>query len=293
MEEVPMRQPDQVDRYARLTHSHSGATIRDSASWRVMLTLGLLLLVAIVASCGDGASSPRSSSYPDFNSSVVFLASSVSYAQALRLITDLGLQPGIDCGAFVGSGRAAWQPMGQRETFTRDARLVVWPARRPDGWGKRLQASPGVLAVQGGYPLYSGVPTMSPLTQQVPYSCPPPIDGLTPPAMTPVAMSNGMADVEIYARIAFGSPALAYDDALYTVSNLGLALADVCYDQALARVGRTAWPPWHPMGQEQSYAASGTLLVGTVRNITSSLWREELLSAPGVVSFEAPYPAKC
>jgi hypothetical protein len=281
---------DRARHCTHLTRSHSS-----SVSWRVLLTGGLLLLVALVASCGESApmDAPPGAPQPDFFSSVVTFAPSVSYAQALRLITDLGLQPGIDCGAFVGSGRAAWQPMGQRETFARDARLIVWPARRPDGWVERLQASPGVLVVGEGYLLYPGVPALPPTSYPAPYSCPPPIDGLTPPAMTPVAMSNGMADLEIYARIAFGSPALSYDDALYTVSDLGLALADVCYDQAVARVGRTAWPPWHPMGQEQSYAASGALLVGTVRNITSSLWREQLLSAPGVVSFEAPYPAKC
>jgi hypothetical protein len=146
--------------------------------------------------------------------------------------------------------------------------------------------------VRSGVPMYPGDPTPTLASNEVLYSCLPPIDGLTPPAMTPVAMSNGMADVEIHARITFALPDQIYDDALYAVSDLGLSLADACYDQALAHAGRTQ-PPWHSMSQEQSYAASGTLLVGTMRMITSSLWREQLQSTPGVVKIEAPYPATC
>ena len=207
----------------------------------------------------------------------VAFAPSVSYEQALRLITDLGLQPSLDCvisGSMLTPGQEAspqprWQPMGQRDTFLQEHQLrFISTLSSPADWSKRLTAISGVVKVSSPGVIY----------------CPEVVYG-TPPSGVAVPLNASQAGT--YARITFAHPVDTYDTALYMVSNLGLQLADYCYEQA------TSKPPWHAVGQEQTFTTTHALTVETSKRITSSLWQDQLHTLPGVVTIESPFTMKC
>ncbi len=107
-------------------------------------------------------------------------------------------------------------------------------------------------------------------------------------------MANGDEGVGIFVRITFAAPLDTYDVALLTVSDLGLVLIDPCSFQPMSRSGVTHTPaPWHPMGQETTFAATHTLLVMTTTHFTSTLWRQQLAATPGVATIASPYTAHC
>ncbi len=116
----------------------------------------LLLLAAfaigatcVLAGCGTRLApqhSPSSAAWaPAPSTAPVRFDPSMSYDDALRAITDLGLQPSVACGyeADLTAGRVItdmqWQPAGQRSIFVREHRLFVTftPLAAPD-WGARL-----------------------------------------------------------------------------------------------------------------------------------------------------------
>src|SRR5260370_28229729 len=113
---------------------------------------GLLLCCILMAfsSCENTANTQSPGPWP--SSLAVTFAASISYEHALRLITDLGLQPAMDCA--IGSKmltpgtnsipRPQSQPMGQRDSFLHEHRLLVYLASPPFDWFKRLKATPGV-----------------------------------------------------------------------------------------------------------------------------------------------------
>jgi hypothetical protein len=72
-----------------------------------------------------------------------------------------------------------------------------------------------------------------------------------------------------------------YDDALRAASDLGLRLADPCYEAALAHGEQ---PAWHAAGQRDAYAASGALVVAPTV-LTPDDWMSRLAGgvAPGPV----------
>ncbi|HEY7782053.1 MAG TPA: hypothetical protein VIC85_17825 [Ktedonobacterales bacterium] len=183
---------------------------------------------------------------------------STPYADALRAVTDLGLQPAASvCGSDIGDyGSAAvvyrgpwWQPVGAEEAFAaRDGTLVVRPTplAAPD-WSDRLRGVAGatVLTV---YPA------------NTPFNCPPrDVEGTPPPGASKVIAAD---QVDVAARVTFARPAVDYGAALNAVTDLGLRLADPCYERAK---GRGTAPSWHPMGQEATFASAGTLVVAPTR----------------------------
>ena len=91
----------------------------------------------------------------------VTFAPALTYGQALELITSLGLQPAIGCGA-------TWQPMGQVSAFALTHQLLVEPGylAAPDDWRARLAVVAGVTAIQDAVPapdqsVASAVPTLT------------------------------------------------------------------------------------------------------------------------------------
>jgi hypothetical protein len=203
---------------------------------------------------------------------------STPYERALRLVTDAGFQPAFEC-----TDGSQWQPMGQRDLFLQNHRLVVYPtAYDPTDWEGHLRASADVTDVASG--AYAGFPGTEPRTTETPgvaYFC----GNTVGPALTGTPAVLGR-QAGVFARVTFASPLDSYDAALSVVVDLGLALADYCYDHA-------SHPAGHPMGQEQAFAVSKTLVVVTMPRMTSDHWQEQLTATSGVVSVKAPYAPAC
>jgi hypothetical protein len=77
----------------------------------------------------------------------------VSYVDALRAVTDLGLQPSVECGyeADLKVGRVItrmqWQPAGQRAFYLSEHRLfVALTPLTPTDWVERLKHVSGWVA---------------------------------------------------------------------------------------------------------------------------------------------------
>jgi len=241
----------------------------------VVLLVGVFLMPFITRV----PSSPLTGKYsiPFLFPSPVTFAPSISYEQALRLVTDLGLQPALECGlARLTPGaeqpHPQWQPMGQKATFLNDHRLFVTSTySAPTDWRLRLAAIPGV---------HIGVFQGS-ICQSVVYGTPPP----------GIAIPLTSAQAGTYARLTFAHPIDTYDAALYTVVNTGLALADFCYEQDT--FFKYQQPVWHPVGQAISFARTHTLIVTTTKSVTSSLWLEQLRATQGVLTITSPYTTAC
>lgn len=165
--------------------------------------------------------------------------------------------------------------MGQRDTFMRDhqLRFISTLASRTD-WFARLKVTPGILDVSYKSVIY----------------CPSVVYGVPAPG---VAIPLNAGEAGDFVRIAFSSAIGTYDDALYVVSNMGLQLADPCYEQAQLYPQGKPRPSWHSMGQEQAFAMTQTLIVQTIKRVTSSLWQQQLHALSGAVSIQTPYASKC
>jgi hypothetical protein len=240
---------------------------------RVQVTL-LLVLVLGASACGP---TPVTHAPPPVEGPVtVAFSPSTPYARALRAVTDAGFQPSFGCG-----GR--WQPMGQRDLFAKYHRLVVYPNTfQTEDWESDLRASSDVTDVRHG--VYTEFPTLdqgTPTTLGVVQTC----GDRAALAGTPVVLSAGQAGA--FARVTFATPLDTYDAALAAVVDLGLALVDYCYYHAPSHA------PWHSMGQEDTFAASKTLVVMTMTAAASDHWQDQLEATSGVVSVEAPYTASC
>jgi hypothetical protein len=206
---------------------------------------------------------------------MVTFAPSIPYAQALRTVTDLGLQPALTCDE-------GWEYSGQRDQFATTHALIVvqsYASLAPD-WASRLVTSHGFVSMRGAReapPAGTPVPADPNFAW---YVCP-------TPAVDVARL--GSAEAGAYARVVFDA-ARTYDDALYAVSDLGLQLVDPCYERALLAHQS---PVWRPMGQETSFAATHALEVETRTGITPATWRRQLTASAGVTQLIAPYAAQC
>jgi hypothetical protein len=248
--------------------------------FRVRVLFVFYVMLALVG-CGDTVGTtgtanktlPSSGHWP--GSLAVTFAPSISYEKALRFVTEIGLQPALDCAIDVrmvtpdsGKGivpQQLWEPVGQRENYLSKHQLLIDTATPPADWSNRLNTSPEVLSV--GF--------LEPSN----YTCKRVVYG-TPSGKTAIPLPASVA--EQYVRITFNAQE-NYDNALYAISNEGLRLADPCYDQARLK-GQN--PPWHPMGQEKTFAATHTLVVATSKKITSNLWQEHLKAIPAILSID-------
>lgn len=254
--------------------------------WQVRSAVAVTAICCVlaVAISGCGSSSAPSAYAPPPLAFPVGFDAAVSYYTALQEVTNLGLHPAAYCGyksdldagwVIVGD---AWKPSGQRDVFAREHRLWVseTPLLAPDS-DARLNALPGVQNLarsptpQTAYCTNgNGTATTSPRVLSYPQPLPPP-----------------------YASVAF-APGVEYMQALYDVSNLGLRLADPCYEQNLTRPqasGTTV--SWHPMGQTASFATSQSLVVAPAPLASATTWLDQLHALPMVRAVTSPYTPSC
>ncbi len=187
-------------------------------------------------------------------------ASTVSYQQAVRLITDLGLQTIAFCAS-------QWKPMGSDTDYANGHSLTIAATVNSSPlWFNRLQAMPGVVSVQADGP----------------HSCP--MMRYDPNAPRFLGLDAPVT----YIRATFSS-GTAYDSALDAVNNLGFRLANPCYEQARSRGDK---PAWNTAGQENAFASSHMLLLATTSD-NATTWLAQLKSAEGVTAVEAPLKVTC
>jgi hypothetical protein len=162
--------------------------------------------------------------------------SSVSFADALRFVTDLGLLPAEGC-AFQNS---AWRPVIVKYGAVQAGDsfgmyILATTASEPD-WLDRLKSNSGVRNVQAN-PVF-----------------PCPMIPAAPPKVQTYLPDNQTGR---YVSVTFSSN-INYDAALYSIARLGFRLANPCYEQARAR-GKQ--PTWTSMGQENTFANTHTLFL--------------------------------
>jgi hypothetical protein len=206
---------------------------------------------------------PRAVPQEPVLSAVVSFASGVSYAQALRVLGDLGLQPIQPCI----NRDAPWQPLDLKTQLQYGWLVASTPASAP-GWLARLQHTPGVQRIQTN-PIYH-CPLMqaaAPGSGQFPY------------------LSEHQAGTT--ARITF-SAQTSYDQALDLVYTLGFRLADPCYE----RLPQGAPVPWTSIGQENVFNGTHALLLATTA-LNSSGWQQQARTSAGVVGIEVNPSVTC
>ncbi len=283
-------------RVRRLTLAR-GQRLRNLLLLIVSLSLLVSCLVFLIGGQPFGDHSSSAAIAPMIPGFAVTFATSVPYTTALEDIVDLGLHPTVACGyqsdvdagRVISIGSLRWLPAGQRDQFEREHRLyaAITPLA-PADWSGRLGTVPGVLR-----------PQLSDVRQAL--DCLPrsPSGSATAGASGTTLVSNGPAVLtnsqvqDIFARVAF-APGTDYAAALYAVSNLGLRLADPCYEQLrvhLANQGKE--PVWHPMGQEASFAASHVLVVAPAPLTSPTTWADQIRSLSGVTGASIPYSVAC
>jgi len=260
--------------------------------------------MCMLASCGIGLAQQDGQLYskyaPPPSSFPLYFDSSVSYDDALRAVTDLGLQPSLECGYEddVKAGRVItnmqWQPAGQRAVFMQEHRLFValTPLAPPD-WTTRIKLVPGLLPYRqedASQPHYcpNGSAGWGATPVDSGGASPTSLDTSGPP---PTVLDYAQAASSPITRVVF-APLTTYDEALYAISNLGLRLADPCYERAQAANYPTP-TPWPGAGQEQRFAATHDLIVAAAPLVTPVDWDQKVKSLTGVTNVTIPYMASC
>jgi hypothetical protein len=194
---------------------------------------------------------------PAYEAQVAF-SDSTAFAQALRTITDLGLQTEKIC-------IVTWRPQQSSQFYSSYHSLdVAATAASAPLWLARLQVSPGVTAVQA----FSVI------------NCPMEQLDNNPPFLGPDRAGT-------YLRVTFATA--SYDTALNEVNDLGFRLANPCYEQARARGDK---PNWKAMGQESSYAQGRVLLLATTP-LNATIWQSQLQALNGVADVEIMRQSGC
>lgn len=230
-------------------------------------------LIILCSGCGESSTQSSQSNGPWPGPLAVTFRSSISYEAALRLVTDLGLQPALSCGlsssTIAGKSSSSyphrkWIPVGQKDSFAQNHQLLIITGDPTTNWWKQLNAAPEVNKV--GFldpPKY--VCQNDVLFQG------------TPPANTPLPLSS-RGPLQ-YARITFRHE-VGYDKALYLISNEGLYLANPCSNQDVQGGQKEA----SSRGQEANFASKSILVVATQHGITSSFWQQQLKKMPEILS---------
>jgi hypothetical protein len=227
----------------------------------VPAALGLLLLYFVAAWTVDAVQRLPPTSSVGARALITMSSdssSASSYADVLTEVTSLGLRlagnPCVEGNLADGAVQSADQraATAQEDNFAELHLLLVAPTvLAPPDWAARLASLPGVTDVN---------------TSAV-WNCPAMVDGSlldrlrsAPPRDQPTVL-HFANDV-------------AYGDALRAASDLGLRLADPCYEAALANGDQ---PTWRPANQQAAYAASGDLIVAPTI-LTPSDWPSRLAS---------------
>lgn len=253
---------------------------------RFTMVLALSCSLLVFASCRislpndcTGKCYPSS---PPISAVPVLFDASVSYADALRGMTDLGVQPAVFCGYpnEVAAGMvigSKWLPAGQRDRFQQ--KHLMWVVRTITGhdWLK-MYTLPGFHKDSSfqSFGCSDGQHSAGP----------------TPPPGAPDVLTLGQAGNQIgtYARVTF-APSVDYDTSLYDISNLGLRLASPCYEYSLLPNHQPQ--TWLPMGQEITFHASNALVVAPSPLVSAVTWRDQLRKLPDVTASDSSYHPSC
>jgi hypothetical protein len=251
----------------------------------------LCCLVLLLIGCG---SHTLVGSKAQGEGAVVSFISSTTYTSALRIVTELGLQLTAPCmlASTNAQGKILfalpWSPIGRKDGFVTThgieasgqpgkqptivvttelpALLIAMTPLAPSDWQTRLSDTVGVSKVD---------------TRAV-FNCPN-ISQPSPGTITSLPPQQAGT----YIQVTFAPARESYDDALYTVSNLGFRLADPCYEQEQSQSTN-----WHPMGQERLFSSAHALVVATTA-VTPTDWQQRLTQVSGVALVTAPYDMTC
>lgn len=226
--------------------------------------------VPTVTSGGSAKVTPPSALTSPYPAAVITFTSDVTFIQAQRVVTDLGLQPVWMCDVLIGG--TAWRHVGQSRGFGQNHELGALPTpdAAPD-WIKRLSAMQSVAAI------YSG-----------PVGCPNPGNQTPTTGAGYFLTGNYLTYAGASIQVVFAGTTL-YDQALSHVSDLGFRLANPCFEQA-KRVSSQV--QWEPQGQDQAFGVSHALLLATT-TANSSVWQTQLHQESGVIRFQSNYQPSC
>lgn len=256
--------------------------MKDRLLWRFSHTMAAMALTCsllILASCeaSKGPDAPHARPVP------VLFDASVTYAEALRGMTVLGIQPALFCEYRNNSDSGnrtdlPWLPAGQRDRFQQDQLMwVIQTITAPTDWPNKLYRLPGFHTDPSSQDAYcsEGQSSASPL----------------PPTGAPTLLTyeQALSQSGTYAYVTF-AVGVDYDTALYDISNLGLRLADPCYEQSFLPHHQAQ--PWHPMGQQITFSYSHALVVAPAPLISATVWRDQLRKLPDVAE-EISYHLVC
>jgi hypothetical protein len=199
---------------------------------------------------------------PGVTAAFVDFTSDTSYAAALQTITDLGLQTALPCSG------GAWVPMGERDLLQMHRLWVLATPIAAPAWFGRLRTDPSVTHIDGG---------------PFRFACP----NASVPPVGPVSLGEDAPTV--YMRVTLGTATAGYDDALAQVADLGLRLADPCYERSWTRHLPVVW---HSMGQAGAFASGRALVVATTE-VAPTTWQDRLGQSASVSGIEAPYAPSC
>jgi hypothetical protein len=267
--------------------------MKDRRQWRFSrfmaasaLACSLLSLASCRLSLPGDCSGKCAPSSPPPSAVLVDFDTSISYVDALRELTDLGVQPAVFCGfqSDMDAGTAirgsVWLPAGQRQRFQQEQRMWVMEtiAASAGDWSYRMYHTPG----------FHRDPSLAN------YSCTDGGAAVSDPTYHPGApevltMEQIGSQIGTYAYVTF-VPSVDYDAALFDVSNLGLRLADPCYEQS--HLPHHQAQPWHLMGQEITFSYSHALVVAPAPLISATVWRDQLRKLPDVAE-EISYHPVC
>lgn len=248
---------------------------RSFSKFSAVLALAVVI-VSVLVGCGRTSATVAGSSSIPLPVQVKFTAET-TYGQAVRSVTDLGLRTTLPCQASRVQSESSqrwfqWGSFGEEDDYNRGWRML-WVAPTllaPKDWQERLSTLPIVQTL---------LPTGN-------VACPAGIyDAQPTPGTSYFVLPSG---VDVYAQITL-RPSAAYSDVVANMSDLGIRLADPCYEK---RVADGASPTWHAMGQEQQYAASHTLIIATTTD-SSDTWSDQLRSLTTVKTLQTPYAASC
>lgn len=201
-----------------------------------------------------------------YSYTAITFAPGVSFSQALRFVTDLGLQPVPWClGAVQGAG--AWQSADEKSSFdsqTGGTLGVFTTSESPPDWSFRLARLPQVISALNGMPHCALIPYV-------------------PPSAT-AGSYLGIEGVYSAVQVQFAS-SVGYDQALESMLALGFRLGSPCPLPLNASMA-------DPAGQETAFTTTHLLRINT-SFANSSLWRDQLAHTAGVLSEQDGAAALC
>lgn len=185
------------------------------------LACSLLILASCRLSLPNDCTDKCAPSSPPPSAVLVDFNASISYADTLRELTDLGIQPAVFCGfqSDMDAGTAirgsVWLPAGQRRRFQQEHRMWVMEtiAASVGDWSYRMYHTPGFHRdpALANYSCTDGGAAVSDPTYH-------------PGAPEVLTREQVGSQIGTYAYVTF-TAGVDYYTALYNISNVGLRLS--------------------------------------------------------------------